>query len=240
MVSTCDRYLSLQMCYPDLWRPVPFRNSDLWSTWPMGFPQINPQVLVSDPDLCSPLMPLMCINTQCESRNSFLCNPQPPVLALWCTHSTSWTQMDFIPDGALQPMNNHIKPRIIDFIPLGIIYLISQFITHIHFTVQTRMKPKPTPCSIPLHMSYYYKDLGYADLGLNAGTGKPAMLPKWVMQVWYFNTPWHTLYPYCSVMGIHGLISYGKSLCILFLLLFLKHFIYLLKVLTKKDWSFKL
>ena len=55
MVGTCDRYLPLQMCYPDLWRPVPFRNSDLWVTCPVGFPQINPQVLVDDPDSCSPL-----------------------------------------------------------------------------------------------------------------------------------------------------------------------------------------
>ena len=44
MVGTCDRYLPLQMCYPDLWRPVPFRNSDLWVTWPVG-----------DSDSCSPL-----------------------------------------------------------------------------------------------------------------------------------------------------------------------------------------
>ena len=57
MVGTCDRYLPLQMCYPDLWRPVPFRNSDLWVTWPVGFPRINPQVLVDDPDSCSPLIP---------------------------------------------------------------------------------------------------------------------------------------------------------------------------------------
>jgi len=48
-------YLPLQMCYPDLQRPVPPRNSDLWVTWPVGFPQINPQVLVGDPDSCSPL-----------------------------------------------------------------------------------------------------------------------------------------------------------------------------------------
>ena len=55
MVGTCGRYLPLQMCYPDLQRPVPPRNSDLWVTWPVGFPQINPQVLVGDPDSCSPL-----------------------------------------------------------------------------------------------------------------------------------------------------------------------------------------
>jgi len=55
MVGTCGRYLPLQMCYPDLQRPVPPRNSDLWVTWPVGFPRINPQVLVGDPDSCSPL-----------------------------------------------------------------------------------------------------------------------------------------------------------------------------------------
>jgi len=40
---------------PDLQRPVPPRNSDLWVTWPVGFLRINPQVLVGDPDSCSPL-----------------------------------------------------------------------------------------------------------------------------------------------------------------------------------------
>ena len=44
MVSTCGRSLPLQMCYPDLQRPVPPRNSDLWVTWPVG-----------GPDSCSPL-----------------------------------------------------------------------------------------------------------------------------------------------------------------------------------------
>ena len=55
-----------------------------------------------------------------------------------------------------------------------------------------------------------------------------------------FGTPWHTAYPYHGVTGIHGLISNGKSFYILFLLLFLKYFISLSKVLTKKDWSLKL
>ena len=64
MVGTCDRYLPLQMCYPDLWRPVPFRNSDLWVTWSVGFPRINPQVLVGDPDLCSPLK----VSSSCHSK----------------------------------------------------------------------------------------------------------------------------------------------------------------------------
>ena len=40
-----DRYPPLQMCYPDLWSPLPFRNSDLWVTLPVG-----------DPDLSSPLL----------------------------------------------------------------------------------------------------------------------------------------------------------------------------------------
>jgi len=55
MVGTCGRYLPLQMCYPNLQRPVPHRNSDLWVTWPVGFLQINPQILVDDSDSCSPL-----------------------------------------------------------------------------------------------------------------------------------------------------------------------------------------
>jgi len=83
-------------------------------------------------------------------------------------------------------------------------------------------------------------------VGFHMGMGPmgiPNMFPKWVtwVQVWYWMLAHHgTPYLYCSVMGIHGLISNGKSFYILSLLLFLKYFISLLKVLTKKDQSLKL
>ena len=56
------------------------QNSDLWIIWPVGFPWINPQVFMADPDLCSPRFVLTLTAIHADWKD------QPQKLNLLCGH----------------------------------------------------------------------------------------------------------------------------------------------------------